>query len=97
MPFGWKSKEAQSPHETGCSISKSSLPEAFDELGYTPPLNLVECAFFGLRGDADIAFRGPIIEQGGDQRSERHPLFIDRQGFGDENFLLAAQGLLHPQ
>jgi hypothetical protein len=27
----WKSKEAQSPHETGCSIFKSSRLEAFDE------------------------------------------------------------------
>ena len=29
---GWKSKEEKSQHETGCSISKSSLLEAFNEL-----------------------------------------------------------------
>jgi len=30
--LGWKSKEAESPHATGCSISKYSRLEAFDEL-----------------------------------------------------------------
>ena len=42
---GWKSKEAPSQHATGCSISKSLPLEAFDELGYPPPLNSMECGF----------------------------------------------------
>src|SRR6266481_2732128 len=39
----WKSKEGKSRHATGCSISKSSRLEAFDERYHTPPLNQVEC------------------------------------------------------
>ena len=41
---GANRKEAQSLPETGCSISRSSPQEAFDEWErHTPPLNSVEC------------------------------------------------------
>src|SRR6266581_9151630 len=40
----WKSKEAKSRHATGCSISKFSRLEAFDERCRTLPRNSVECA-----------------------------------------------------
>jgi hypothetical protein len=43
---GWRWKGVQSPHEIGSSISKSSLPEAFDERGHTLPLNPMECDIF---------------------------------------------------
>src|SRR5262249_35683569 len=39
----WKSKEAQSRHETGSSTCRSSRREAFDEQWYSLPLNRVEC------------------------------------------------------
>jgi hypothetical protein len=43
---GWKWKEEQSQPATGCSISKSSRLEAFDEQWPTPPLNSMECEQF---------------------------------------------------
>ena len=45
MPALWgsKSKAAQSRHVTGGSISQLSRLEAFDERGYPPPLNAMEC------------------------------------------------------
>src|SRR5439155_24402475 len=42
----WKSKEAKSRHATGCSISKFSRLEAFDERCRTLPRNSVECEEF---------------------------------------------------
>src|SRR6266446_2501238 len=45
----WKSKEGKSRHATGCSISKSSRLEAFDERYHTPPLNRVECENFHIK------------------------------------------------
>src|SRR5262249_51886495 len=42
----WKWKEADYPHETGCSICKSSRPEAVNERRKLLPLNPMECAFY---------------------------------------------------
>src|SRR5262245_51208888 len=43
----WKWKAGAYPHQTGCSICRSSPPEAFDERRHALPHNAVECGHDG--------------------------------------------------